>query len=150
MPDIEISEECRALIAVEFEIDETARRLPNGNWQVPIDEKTWRRLQKLRGYATSRFPNASSASQSSPTSSAACYRQRGGVRIDERLLVRRLEGIFPRTENYPDCYHDRHEPNHHYSELGPKAPYGAWNLDCAHGVSLRTRSKVQDKAAVSG
>ena len=48
MPDIEISEECRALIAVEFEIDETARRLPNGNWQIPIDEETWRRLQKLR------------------------------------------------------------------------------------------------------
>jgi hypothetical protein len=40
MPDIEISEECRALIAVEFEIDETARRLPNGNWQIPIDEET--------------------------------------------------------------------------------------------------------------
>jgi hypothetical protein len=33
-PDIEISEECRALIAVEFEIDETAQRLPNGNWQI--------------------------------------------------------------------------------------------------------------------
>jgi len=48
MPDIEISEECRALIAVEFEIDETARQLPNGNWKIPIDEETWRRLQKLR------------------------------------------------------------------------------------------------------
>jgi hypothetical protein len=48
MPDIEISEECRALIAVEFEIDETARRLPNGNWQIPINEEMWRRLQKLR------------------------------------------------------------------------------------------------------
>jgi predicted CopG family antitoxin len=22
--------------------------LPNGNWQIPIDEGTWRRLQKLR------------------------------------------------------------------------------------------------------
>ena len=48
MPDIEISEECRALIAVEFEIDETARQLPNGNWQISIDEETWRRLQKVR------------------------------------------------------------------------------------------------------
>jgi hypothetical protein len=48
MPDIEISEECRALIAVEFEIDETARRLPNGNWQIQIDEETWRRLEKVR------------------------------------------------------------------------------------------------------
>jgi hypothetical protein len=48
MPDIEISEECRALIAVEFEMAEPARRLPNGNWQIPIDEKTWQRLQKLR------------------------------------------------------------------------------------------------------
>jgi len=48
MPDIEISEECRALIAVEFDIVEAARRLPNGNWQIPIDEETWRRLQKMR------------------------------------------------------------------------------------------------------
>src|SRR6516225_10173895 len=48
MPDIQISEECRALIAVEFEIDETPRRLPNGNWQIPIDEETWRRLQKVQ------------------------------------------------------------------------------------------------------
>jgi hypothetical protein len=48
MPDIEISEECRALITVEFVIHETARRLPNGNWQIPIDEDTWRRLQKVR------------------------------------------------------------------------------------------------------
>ena len=69
MPDIEISEECRALIAVEFEIDETARRLPNGNWQIPIDEETWRRLQKVR-----------LRGESISTSSAACYRQRG-VRI---------------------------------------------------------------------
>ena len=55
MPDIEISEECRALIAFEFDIHETARRLPNGNWQVPIDEDTWRRLQKvqLRGKSIS-------------------------------------------------------------------------------------------------
>ena len=48
MPDIEISEECRALIAVEFDIVEAARRLPNGNWQIPIDEDTCRRLQKVR------------------------------------------------------------------------------------------------------
>ena len=48
MPDIEISEECRALIAFEFDIHETARRLPNGNWQIPIDDDTRRRLQKVR------------------------------------------------------------------------------------------------------
>ena len=48
MPDIEISEECRALIAVEFEIAETAQRLPNGNWQMPVDAETWKRLQKVR------------------------------------------------------------------------------------------------------
>jgi hypothetical protein len=48
MPDIEISEECRALIAVEFDIREAALRLPNGNWRIPIDEDMWRRLQKLR------------------------------------------------------------------------------------------------------
>jgi hypothetical protein len=32
--DIEITEECRALIAAEFPIDETLRRLPKGNWQI--------------------------------------------------------------------------------------------------------------------
>jgi len=48
MPDIEISDECRALIAVEFNILETALRLPNGNWRIPIDEGVWRRLQKRR------------------------------------------------------------------------------------------------------
>jgi len=48
MPDIEITEECRALIAVEFDIHEIAPRLPKGNWQIPIDEETWRRLQKVR------------------------------------------------------------------------------------------------------
>ena len=48
MPDIEISEECRTLIAVEFDLVETARRLPNGNWQIPIDEETWQRLQKMQ------------------------------------------------------------------------------------------------------
>ena len=110
MPDIEISEECRALIAAEFEIDETARRLPNDNWQIPIDEETWRRLQKVRLRTASRFPNASSASQSSPTSSAACYRQRGCA-FDERPLARRPEGIFinpfERGEIGPDLAMDR-------------------------------------------
>jgi len=48
MPDIEITEECRALITVEFSIDQVARRLPNGNWQIPIDDETWRRLQRVR------------------------------------------------------------------------------------------------------
>jgi len=48
MPDIEITEECRALIAAEFPFDEIARRLPNGKWQIPIDAETWLRLQKVR------------------------------------------------------------------------------------------------------
>ena len=48
MPHIEITEECRALIAAEFPFDETMRRLPSGNWQMPIDAETWQRLQKVR------------------------------------------------------------------------------------------------------
>jgi hypothetical protein len=48
MPDIEITEECRALIAAEFPFDEPWRRLPNGNWQLPIDAETSQRLQKVR------------------------------------------------------------------------------------------------------
>jgi hypothetical protein len=48
MPHIEITDECRALIAAEFPFDETMRRLPNGNWQMPIDAGTWQRLQKVR------------------------------------------------------------------------------------------------------
>ena len=48
MPDIEITEECRAVIAAEFPLDETGRRLPNGKWQIPINEETWQRLQSLR------------------------------------------------------------------------------------------------------
>ena len=48
MPDIEITEECRALIAAEFPLDETVRRLPNGKWQMSIDAETWQRLQKVR------------------------------------------------------------------------------------------------------
>jgi hypothetical protein len=48
MPDIEITEECRALIAAEFSIGQIGRRLPNGNWQMPVDAETGRRLQKVR------------------------------------------------------------------------------------------------------
>ena len=48
MPDIEITEECRALIAAEFPFDTTGRRLPNGKWQIPIDAETWQRLQRVR------------------------------------------------------------------------------------------------------
>jgi hypothetical protein len=48
MPDIEITEECRALIAAEFPFDTTGRRLANGKWQIAIDAETWKRLQKVR------------------------------------------------------------------------------------------------------
>jgi hypothetical protein len=48
MPDIEITDECRALIAAEFPSDDTGRRLANGKWQIPIDEQTWQRLHKIR------------------------------------------------------------------------------------------------------
>ena len=48
MPDIEISEECRVLIQGAAEPLQTARRLPSGNWQIPIDAETWQRLDKLR------------------------------------------------------------------------------------------------------
>jgi hypothetical protein len=48
MPDIEITEECRSLIAAEFPVEEIGRRLPNGNWQMPVDAETWKRLQNLR------------------------------------------------------------------------------------------------------
>jgi hypothetical protein len=48
MPDIEITEECRALIAAEFPFDEAGQRLPNGKWQISIDGKTWQRLQRVR------------------------------------------------------------------------------------------------------
>ncbi|MGH6740490.1 MAG: hypothetical protein ACREDY_15950 [Bradyrhizobium sp.] len=48
MPNIEITEECRALIAAEFPVEETGLRLPNGNWQVPVDMKTWTWLHKVR------------------------------------------------------------------------------------------------------
>jgi hypothetical protein len=48
MPDIEITDECRALIAAEFTLEESGRRLPNGNWQLPVDAETLRRLQRAR------------------------------------------------------------------------------------------------------
>ena len=49
MPDIEITEECRLLIEGATEpFRETGRRLPNGNWQIPIDAATRQRLEKLR------------------------------------------------------------------------------------------------------
>jgi hypothetical protein len=49
MPDIEITEECRALIECATEpFRQTGRRLPNGNWQIPIDAATRQRLEKLR------------------------------------------------------------------------------------------------------
>jgi hypothetical protein len=48
MLDIEITEECRALIAAEFPCEQTGQRLPNGNWQMPVDVETWKALKKLR------------------------------------------------------------------------------------------------------
>jgi hypothetical protein len=53
MTDIEITEECRALIAAEYPLDETAQRLPNGKWQIPIGAETWQRLQKVRRHGES-------------------------------------------------------------------------------------------------
>jgi hypothetical protein len=46
MPDTEISEECRALITIEFRPDLWAHA--NGNWRIPIDAEAWQRLQKVR------------------------------------------------------------------------------------------------------
>ncbi len=48
MREIEVTDECRDLIAAEFPSDETGRRLPNGKWRIPINEETWQRLQKVR------------------------------------------------------------------------------------------------------
>jgi hypothetical protein len=49
MPEIEITDECRVLIEGATEpLRETARRLPNGNWQIPIDAATRQRLERLR------------------------------------------------------------------------------------------------------
>ncbi|MGY3606651.1 MULTISPECIES: hypothetical protein [unclassified Bradyrhizobium] len=47
MPNIEITEECRALIESAVE-PPTGRRLPNGNWVIPVNEATWERLQQAR------------------------------------------------------------------------------------------------------
>jgi hypothetical protein len=62
MPDIEITEECRALIAAEFPFDESERRLPNG-----IRGSGCRRC----GDTAKAYPTASSALSSSPSTSAA-------------------------------------------------------------------------------
>jgi hypothetical protein len=49
MPDIEITEECRILIVGAAEpFRQTGQRLPNGNWQIPIDAEMRQRLEKLR------------------------------------------------------------------------------------------------------
>ena len=48
MPEIEITDECRALMAAEFSFEQTVRRSGNGAWQVQIDAETWQRLQKVR------------------------------------------------------------------------------------------------------
>ncbi len=47
MPDTEITEECRALIASVLE-PPPGQRLPNGNWRTEIDSATWQWLQRLR------------------------------------------------------------------------------------------------------
>src|SRR4051794_18911733 len=48
MPEIEITEECRVLIEGATEpFRRTGRRLPNGNWQIPIDAATRQWLEKL-------------------------------------------------------------------------------------------------------
>jgi hypothetical protein len=50
MPNIEITDECRALIESSVEpIPEDARQLlPNGNWRVPVDANTLHWLEKLQ------------------------------------------------------------------------------------------------------
>jgi hypothetical protein len=48
MREIEVTDECRDLIAAECPSDETGQRLPNGKWQIPVTEETWQRLQKTR------------------------------------------------------------------------------------------------------
>jgi hypothetical protein len=53
MLNIEITDECRDLIAAEFPSDDTGRRLPNGKWQIPINEVTWQRLQLVRRHGES-------------------------------------------------------------------------------------------------
>jgi hypothetical protein len=53
MPEIEITDECRALIAAEFPFEETVRRSRNGEWQLQIDAETLQRLQKVRRHGES-------------------------------------------------------------------------------------------------
>jgi hypothetical protein len=53
MPDIEITEECRALIAAEFPFEVTGERLPNRTWQVQIDAETLQRLQNVQRHGES-------------------------------------------------------------------------------------------------
>ena len=48
MPEIEITEECRALMAAEFPFELAVRRVRHGEWQMQIDAETWHRLQKVR------------------------------------------------------------------------------------------------------
>jgi hypothetical protein len=62
MPDIEITEECRALIAAEFPFDVNGRRLPSRKWQILIDGETLQRLQKVQRHGESISETASSAS----------------------------------------------------------------------------------------
>ncbi|MFH0299752.1 hypothetical protein AAFX91_21465 [Bradyrhizobium sp. 31Argb] len=47
MPNIEITEECRALIESAAGAP-TGRRLPNGNWLIPVNEATLAGLQQVR------------------------------------------------------------------------------------------------------
>jgi len=53
MPEIEITDECRALIAAEFPFEEPVRRSRNGEWQPQVDAETWQRLQKVRRHGES-------------------------------------------------------------------------------------------------
>jgi hypothetical protein len=53
MPEIEITDECRALIAAEFPFEEPVRRSRNGEWQLQVDAETWQRLQKVRRHGES-------------------------------------------------------------------------------------------------
>jgi hypothetical protein len=48
MQAIEITEECRALIESALG-PATGRRLPNGNWRIPINEVTWERQLRRQG-----------------------------------------------------------------------------------------------------
>ena len=49
MPEIEITDECLALIESSAEpLPRDGRRLSNGNWRVPIETNTLQRLEKVR------------------------------------------------------------------------------------------------------